>query len=77
MSDKIVKPVEEFDLTEDDPLEDLVDESEFDDPYEDLYEEDGPIKNRKFKEERPARIRTRRRQDIDGETLNNLTRTAD
>jgi hypothetical protein len=77
MIDKNVKPVDEFELTEDDPLEGLVDDTEYDDPYEDLYEEDGPIKNRKFKEERPARMKTRRRQDTDGETLNNLTRTAD
>ena len=78
MNDKNVKPAEEFELVEDDPLDHILeDEENFDDLYEDLYEEDGPIKNRKFKEEAPARIRTHRRKDTDDETLNNLTRTAD
>ena len=47
-----------------------------DDDLEDMFE-DKKIKNRKFREVKDARVKTRRRIDKDGETLNNLIKTDD
>jgi len=45
-----------------------------DDDFEEMYEQK-KIKNRKFREAKDVRVKTRRRVDKDEETLNNLIKT--